>query len=401
MISQFYPINFVLTPTIIVVMAYFAVWFISMLRCIGYRRLAKGVRQDVKNETGRLVPVSIVVTTQNEYPLLRERLHLFLEQAHPCFEVIVVDMNSQDETSHFLEEATLYYPNLHVCTLPSAYKDISPEQLALTLGLRSAQYDWVLFTDISCQPVSSHWLQQMTSRCAEGIHMVLGFTRYQNVKGWTGLRYRFFRTWQQMLNLTHAKRYRAYRANPTNLCYYKPAFLAHKGFADAATLQNGFTDIMVNRYSTQQNTAVCLHPDSFMLQDCPNTSSMWEHDRVFFMETRRHLPHHIGYRLRYAGSEILTWTHTLVFLCAIGVTLLLNLPLNVLQGQIALGTLIALWFIHFCWRTHEFHLTLRALGEPSMHLSLPLLLHLVVKWDITAWTRHLFTNKNIFRKKFM
>ena len=391
-----------LTTSLIACLTYACVWLICMLRSIGYRRLRNKVQAESAQQAGQPASISVILTTQDQCPLLRERLPLLLQQQHPDFEVVVVDMKSQDDTLQYLSDMQLSYPHLRVCSFPPQSKDISAERLALTLGVRAASKEWVLFTNVSCQPASRKTLWLLSSRCTEGKQMVLGYTRYANPKGWTGLRYRFFRTWQQMLNLTHASRYHAYRASATNLCYRRSFFYEHKGFADGTPLQNGATDIMVNRYSTAQNTAVCLHPDSFMFQDCPNEAHLWNHDRLFFMETRRHLPHHIGYRLRYAGASLLTWIHSLSFLATLAAVLLLNhFQLRSLSSQLAVAIPCVLWLVHACWRTRCFHLTLRALGEESMHLSLPLLLHLVAKWDLTAWLRHRHTNKNLFRKKFV
>jgi len=393
--------SIVLTPSLLTSLAFVIVWIIAMLRAIGYARLSRLVCREQLTVSPQPQPISVVLTTCNQCAILQQRLPLFLEQQHPAFEIIVVDMNSSDDTLHYLTNLALAYPTLHICSLPQNSKDVNPEQLALTLGLRSAQYEWILFTHAGCQPSSKLWLHRISSHCTEDRQMVIGYTRYHGAHGWTGLRYRFFRFWQQTLNLTHALRHYAYRCDPTNLCYRKSTFLQHKGFADATSLLSGYTDIMVNRHSNRHNTSVCLHPDSIMLQDCPETSSMWRHDRLYFMETRRHLQHYFGYRLRYASSVCFTWFYSLVFVTALVVLLIAEFPYEHLSSRLALGILGLLWLIHLAWRSHCIHRSLRRLGERPMLFILPLLLHLVALWDAMAWLRHLVADKKQFRKKYL
>ncbi len=372
------------------------VWLASMLRCAGHRRLAREVGRQLCDEAlASPLPISVVIIAENQCHLLRERLHLFLDQNHPDFEVVVVDKNSQDETLSYLETLSPL-PNLRVRSLPSASRDISVEQLALTLGILTASREWVLLTDITCQPSSPDWLRLVSSRCVPGKDIVLGYTAYRNPHGWAGMRFCFFSAWQQMLNLTHATRHYTYRAEPTNLCLRKAFFLEHKGFAAATQLRQGAVDVLVNTYSTPQCTSLCLLPRAVMLQDCPRGSRPWTLRRLFFMETRRHLPHRFSYRLRYALSVALTWLFTLSLLASLS----LSLWLTPLPHPLAISALF-LWFVHLVWRSSQVNGTFRALCEPRLYFSLPLMLHLIPKWDVAAWLRHRFAPRGLFRKRFV
>ncbi len=392
--EQLYPY---LTPANIAFAAYALVWLLSLIHCSGYRKLGNIARRQLRLKAKEPQPISVVVTTENQCHLLRERLPLFLEQDHPNFEIIVVDICSYDDTHDYLSAMAEEHPRLVVRTLPSGTKNISQEQLALTLGIRTACNDWVLLTDISCRPVSNRWLSVISSRCGKKRKMVLGYTRHADPHGWSGIRRCFFTAWQQMLNLTHARRLYAYRAQPTNLCYRKDFFMKHSGFASNTSLLTGATDIMVNTHSTRENAGICLLPDTVMLQDCPtNNSASWSTERLFFMETRRHLPHHITYRMRYFHRVFMVWLHTLALFAALALTLLFTPPPYYLS--IAVGVM---WFVHMLWRNHCINSTMLALGEPRLYLSTPLLLHLIAKWDATAWLHHRFTNKKRFRKRFI
>ena len=224
--------------------------------------------------------------------------------------------------------------------------------------------------------------------------MVVGLTRFSKGRRWNGLRCRFFRIWQQMLHLPYARRYGVYRCDSTNLCYLRSLFLSHRGFADHSNLLVGATDIMVNHHSTVANTALCLHPEAFMLQQSPRYARWWNQERLFYMETRRHFRRRHIYRLIYFRHVLQTLAFTLCTLAA----LLFSLwqPCYWFLAVVAV-----LWITHAVHRARCFGFTARLLGERSFTFSLPLLLHLVPLWDAEARLRWRFTKRKVFQKKFI
>ncbi|MBQ8051114.1 MAG: glycosyltransferase [Bacteroidaceae bacterium] len=386
----------------IILLCYVLLWALVMLRAYGYRRLGLMVAEaEAEPIASELPPMSVIVTTRDQCGLLRRNLPLILEQEYSAdFEVIVVDMNSTDDTSLLLENLQERYPHLHVVGVPPSARNISPVRLALTLGIRSANHDWTVLTQADCQPASPHWLARLGQACQrdKATQMVLGLTRFQGCRGWNGIRLRFFRTWQQMLHLPYARRYGAYRCEGTNLCYRRSFFLAHRGFADDSNLLVGATDIMVNHQSTPQNTALCLHPDSFMLKQAPRYVRWWYQERLFFMETRRHFRRRRLYRLFYFRHVLQTWAFTLATLALVAFALSIK-PLTLSLLPLVLCPL--LWLVHAFYRARWFGVTTRALGERSFTFSLPLLLHLVLLWDIAARLRWRFTKRQTFQKKYI
>lgn len=342
-------------------------------------------------------PVSIIITTHEQCEELRQNLPVFLEQEYPSdYEVIVVDMNSTDDTPALLESMQYTHQNLRLIRTPDSARDISPLRLALTLAIRSAANEWLVITQADCRPASKKWLSIMADACEQkpGTQIVLGCTRYVGGEGWSGLRQRFFRTWQQRMHMYYAKRHGAYRCDGTNLCYRRSLFLSHRGFAEHANLLMGATDIMVNHHSTEANTAVCTAPDATMLQQTPRRDQRWDQDRLFFMETRRHFQRKWGYRMMYLGLVALTLLCTVLLFATIATAL-------VKQQYIVAGLTIAVALAYFSYRTYAFNQFLKSVGEPPITLFFPLLIHLIPVWDTEAWFRWLFTDKHVFQKKFI
>lgn len=375
---------------------YLLLWCLAMLRNLEYQKVPQLMQQDAApQEPESLPPISVIIVCHEQCEALRRHLPLVLEQEFPSpFEVIVADLNSTDETPLLLEKLQEQYLNLHVIRTPESARNVSPIRLAITLAMRSASHEWVVLTHADCQPASPHWLTHMAQACVRKpeTQMVVGLTQLTHLRGWRGLCCRFLQGWQQVMHLPWAKRHGAYRLLGANLCYRRSLFFEHRGFAEHANLLTGACDIMVNQHSTARNTVLCLHPQALLLQEVTDSARHWSQERLFFMETRRHFPHRLSYRIRYARHVLLTWFFTLS-------TALLICLCTAHQRYVLLALAVLLWAAHAWRRALHFRSAMEALGQRPFPVALPLLLHLVAWWDIQAWVKWRLTNPRTFQKK--
>ena len=87
---------------------------------------------------------SIIIIAHEQSEALSANLPALLSQQGTEFEVVVVDMNSEDDTIDRLKAMAECHPQLHYLSLPTSARDISRERLALHLGMRAAIYPNVL-----------------------------------------------------------------------------------------------------------------------------------------------------------------------------------------------------------------------------------------------------------------
>ena len=119
----------------------------------------KAVRRNKLSFSEVLSPLSIVIYAKNETENLRSFLPSVLEQDYPEFEVIVVNDGPTDESEELLSLLSRDYPHLHRSFTPENSRYISHKKLALTLGIKASKYDWLVFTEANCHPVSKDWLR--------------------------------------------------------------------------------------------------------------------------------------------------------------------------------------------------------------------------------------------------
>src|SRR5690606_31531776 len=56
------------------------------------------------------------------------------------------------------------------------------KKYALTLGIKAAKYEYLVFTDGDCYPNSKNWITEMTSQFTQQKTIVLGYGAYTKVK---------------------------------------------------------------------------------------------------------------------------------------------------------------------------------------------------------------------------
>ena len=384
--------------TIITTLFCILIWLASMYRNWAYSRIKNKIEQARTqiSSVSELPALSVVIIAHNQSNDLRNNLPLVLNQIYRKFEVVVVDMNSTDNTKELLEKLEEEHTNLHHTFTPATSRDISRQRLAITLGIKAATSSWVVITQADCTPLSHLWLQRMADAlCSHrAAKMVVGYTRYNKARTYTERRMRFFRFWQQMLSLNCVQKYGAYQNDGTNLLYNKDFFLSHQGFASHSILQMGATEIMVNQHSTPHNTAVCLHPEAIIEQSMPHPKH-WRQDRLFFQETRRHFTRKWPFRFRYAGSVTL---HALLV-----TTMSLSTGLCLWEeAYLTLSLLLCLWLIHFLFQGIMVSKSYQTLENARInYASIAWFIHLIPFWDAKTWFRHKFTMKQKFRKKYI
>jgi cellulose synthase/poly-beta-1,6-N-acetylglucosamine synthase-like glycosyltransferase len=206
--------------------------------------------------------LSVVICARNEARNLRRYLPSILEQEYPRYEVIVVNDCSEDDTEVVLNRFSEKYEHLRTTFLREDLKFPHGKKLALTVGIKAAQYEHVVLTDADCFAVSKQWLKEMASGFTEKKSIVLGYGGYNEVKGILNRIIRFDTMWIALQYLSFAKLRIPYMGVGRNLAYRKSLFFENKGFASHAKIDSGDDDLFINQVATGKNTAIMLDTDS-------------------------------------------------------------------------------------------------------------------------------------------
>lgn len=227
-------------------------------------------------------PLSVVICARNEAFNLERNLKFVLEQDYQDFEVIVVNDCSTDNTDEVLGEYLSKYNNLRITNIPLDRKFSHGKKLALTVGIKSAIHEKVVFTDADCKPETKDWLTCI-SNGFEGKDIVLAYGGYKRKKSLLNNYIRFDTLTIALTYLGFALAKKPYMGVGRNLAYKKELFFKNKGFASNYGLLSGDDDLFINEVSNKENTAIVIDKRSFTRSE-PETS--WG---AFFKQKIRHL----------------------------------------------------------------------------------------------------------------
>ncbi|MGZ3929289.1 MAG: glycosyltransferase [Mucilaginibacter sp.] len=216
-------------------------------------------------------PISVIISARNEAKNLTENLPLFLEQNYPDFEVVVINDCSLDDSEDILKEIGKKYANLKIVTVTENDRFKTGKKFALTMGIKAAKNEYLLFTDADCKPASVNWIARMAANFSDTHEIVLGYSPYYKAKNFLNPFIRF-ETLKTAINyLSAALAGNPYMGIGRNLGYTKTLFFKNKGFAAHMHVMSGDDDLFVNQNANADNTTIEIHPEAFTFSEGKTT----------------------------------------------------------------------------------------------------------------------------------
>ena len=229
------------------------------------------------------IPISVIISARNEAKNLPVYLPYILEQNYPDFEVVVVNDCSFDGSYEILEEMEKQYPHLKVVTITEHDRFKTGKKFALTLGIKAAKNEHLLFTDADCQPASVNWITRMAANFTTPAQIVIGYSPYYKTKNFLNPFVRFETVKSAINYLSSTLIGDPYMGVGRNLAYNKSLFFSVKGFASHMHVLSGDDDLFVNQNATADNTIMEIHPESFTYTAAKTTLGSW------YKQKKRHM----------------------------------------------------------------------------------------------------------------
>lgn len=338
--------------------------FLMLYDLVPYARPLRRAKERPAEDNGFRPPVSVIVYAKNESENLRKHLPALLAQEYPVFEVIVINDGSTDESDQVLKTLENEYKQLYHTYIPENARYLSRKKLSLTIGIKAAKYDLLLFTEANCEPASPQWIASMVQpyRRTE-TQVVLGFCAYRHTRGFfhklvaydnliTGLQY-----------LSCALKNHPYTGDGRNLSYRKSLFFEHKGYYKSLGLHAGDDDLFINEAATGANTAVVYSPDSLTEMAPVDYFRMWKEMKVSRAATKKYYK---GGKLTFFRLGALCFY---LFLAAVVASIVYGTAGNWLIAALA----VLLWSVRSLVRIIVLRRSARLLGQPPLTGWLPLL----------------------------
>lgn len=230
------------------------------------------------------LPISVIVCAKNEEENVKNFIPLLAEQDYPDFEIVLIDDASSDDTLEVFEEFEKRYPNVRLVKVKNNEAFWGNKKYALTLGIKAAKKEYLLFTDADCYPASKDWITAMSSQFTLHRTIVLGYGGYEKIaNSFLNKIIRFETLLTAIQYFSWAKLGRPYMGVGRNMAYKKEEFFNVNGFIEHIQIRSGDDDLFINQAANGKNVSIAYTSESFTYSK-PKTSF-----KDFFTQKRRHV----------------------------------------------------------------------------------------------------------------
>lgn len=216
-----------------------------------------------RQNNGKLPTVAVIIVAHDNAEELKEHLPIFLEQNYEGnFQAIVVADKGDLDTETVLETLS-GHTELYATYLPQSSRYMSRKKLAITLGVKAAQTEWVIVTDANCKPPHNNWLTAFSQYLHEETDVVTSYV----VEEASACSFRTYRRmWQMLYQSYFAARGKACLTSSPCVAFRKDLFLERQGFTGSLEYTCGEYEFLVNKLGATRSSTCAQIPDCRLLQ---------------------------------------------------------------------------------------------------------------------------------------
>ncbi len=292
-----------------------------------------------KNPKNKLhLQVTIIVCAKNESQNLSINIPFILNQNYPNFEIVLINDASTDATLEVMKNFKKEYPNkINLVNVLPNEQFWGSKKYALTLGIKAAKHNHLLFTDADCKPVSKNWITAMTHNFSNRKSLILGYGGYAKIENsFLNKLIRFETLLTAIQYFSYQKIGLPYMGVGRNLAYTKDLFFSANGFTNHIKVKSGDDDLFVNQVATAKNSTFCINKDCFT-ESLPKTSF-----KDWIRQKRRHVSTANYYKPIHQFLLGLFYSSQILFWILAGILLFLPIKWELIVGLILIR-LIALY----------------------------------------------------------
>ena len=265
-------------------------------------------------------PVSVLICAKNEAKNLLEKLPFFLKQNYTNFELILINDCSNDNTLEVMEQFKKDSNiSIKIVNVTANEQFWGSKKYALTLGIKVASNEHLLFTDADCEPISNTWISEMVNNFSRQHQIILGYGAYKKIeKSFLNKLIRYETILTAIQYFSYSKIGIPYMGVGRNLAYTKSLFYSVNGFANHIKIKSGDDDLFINQVATKNNTINCYSPNSFTESSPKITFKEWIQQKRRHVSTASYYkPLHKFLLGAFYSSQLLFWVLGVILISSI------------------------------------------------------------------------------------
>lgn len=323
---------------LVLLYVFLTITFIQLLFYIGIFGRFSFAKTPTATKSDSEIPVSVIICAHNESENLKQFLPSFINQKYSNYELVLINDASFDDTLDIMQSFKDKHPTkIKIVDVVANEQFWRSKKYALTLGIKAATHEHLLFSDADCKPISENWITEMTSHFTEEKSIVLGYGAYQKIKNsLLNKLIRFETLFTAIQYFSYAKIGLPYMGVGRNLAYTKSLFFKSNGFSNHMHIRSGDDDLFVNKNATNQNVILSYVADSFTLSEPEKSYKNWIHQKRRHVSTASHYkPIHKFLLALFYVSQISFWLLASILL------------ITVFQWEIVLGIVLFRMLIQY------------------------------------------------------
>ena len=284
--------------------------------------------------------ISIIVPMRGESErFLVDELPALLHQKYDHYEVVVVYIGSDNDYYDELQRIRDNHSYMRLTRMGGSNERfyISTKQ-ALNVGIKSAQYDSLLFTIPGATPVSNEWVATMAKGFERGSVVIA--PAVPNFEGNNLSTYimRMIELNQMRNAMVCAIEGKPYYAPRSNYGFDRKLYDSERGY-NYLGIDIGENDLFLQEIATAKRTSVVMSRHSIVMEERIDMVSEWKEQMRYYGNTRQFYPAAAKhFTTRELGSR------ALFFIVAIAIIVILPLELKLgAIGLLLLRYAIAVW----------------------------------------------------------
>lgn len=231
--------------------------------------------QKKRKESTDQVPISVILFAKNCATELQRNLPFVLAQNYPKFEVVLINNASIDNTLEVIEKFKNDYDTIKIIDVENNEAFWGNKKYALTLGIKAAKYDHLLFTSVDSEPCSEFWIDEMSKQFKGKKSITLGYSKYKKRNSLGNLLIRFENLLFGLQCFSFTKFGSAFISFDNNLGYTKNTFYKVKGYINHMKLKYGESDLFLKDAATKKNSTYTISKNSFIEKETPASFGEW------------------------------------------------------------------------------------------------------------------------------
>lgn len=266
------------------------IYITTVYRCY----FLKMTRSQNTDNTEKPYPaLSVIIYARNNAEELGRLMPVILNQEYPeKIRIIIVNDGENEDVKDVYKFYSHKYDNISTTFVPADAKALSRRKLAMTLGIKAAQTNHLLFIDADTVPASDNWIKKMAAPFCNGKEVVLGRNCYPSAEfaRECGIMSRF--CWLTTLTawINSALGGHPYRGDIRNIGFTKDIFSSNRGFANILNLYGGTDDIFISEIANGSNCECVISPDALTTTDkTVNIRRDWNNSKRSHFYTSRRL----------------------------------------------------------------------------------------------------------------